>query len=243
MRLIQVRSIADQVEDLLRERIRGGEYAPGSRIPSESDLSNELGVSRATVRTVLAKLAVNGLIIRKQGDGTYVNARVQQISASLGNVWDFVCLIESNGFAPSIKFLSSETRPANSQEAQTLAIEPGDRLLSLKRLFYADDIPVIYADNVFPISLLQVPVESVDGNLHIREILQTCFKQEIAFVITNVHTARVEKEVMNMMSDRPDTLMLGLDVSFYGKDSTPLAVGANYFDDNVLQLSLVQAWN
>ena len=98
MRLI-ANTLASQVEGLLRGRIREGVYAPGSRIPSETELSEELGVSRATVRTVLAKLAVNGLILRKQGDGTYINARVEKISAHLGNVWDFFCLIESNGFS------------------------------------------------------------------------------------------------------------------------------------------------
>src|SRR5512134_362048 len=98
MPLIQSKSIADQVEEILRERIRDATYLSGSRIPSESDLAEELGVSRATIRTVLAKLAVNGLILRKQGDGTYVNARAKEVSAHLGNLWDFVYLIESNGF-------------------------------------------------------------------------------------------------------------------------------------------------
>ena len=73
MSLIQTKSIAEQVEELLRGRIRDGTYAPGSRMPSESELSDEFGVSRATVRTVLAKLAVNGLILRKQGDGGWWN--------------------------------------------------------------------------------------------------------------------------------------------------------------------------
>jgi GntR family transcriptional regulator len=67
MGIIQTRSVADQVEEILRERIRNATYPPGSRMPSESDLSGDFGVSRATVRTVLAKLAFNGLIIRKQG--------------------------------------------------------------------------------------------------------------------------------------------------------------------------------
>jgi DNA-binding GntR family transcriptional regulator len=36
--------------------------------------------------------------------------------------------------------------------------------------------------------------------------------------------------------------MLRLKMSFYGKDSTPLVMGQSYFDDQVLHLSLVQAW-
>lgn len=67
MGIIQTKSVADQVEEILREGIRNVTYPPGSRMPSESDLSGDFGVSRVTVRIVLAKLAVNGLIICKQG--------------------------------------------------------------------------------------------------------------------------------------------------------------------------------
>ena len=70
------KSITTQVSDLLAERIRSQEYAPGSRLPSESDLALQLGVSRATVRSALARLATQGLVLRKQGNGTYVNAHL-----------------------------------------------------------------------------------------------------------------------------------------------------------------------
>ena len=242
MPLIQVKTLTDQVEDLLRVRIREGIYAPGMRIPSESELSEELGVSRATVRTVLAKLAVNGLILRKQGDGTYVNARVEKISAHLGNVWDFVCLIESNGFTPSIQFISKEVRTATDEESEMLSVELGEQLLSLRRLFLADDYPVILTHNLFPLSLLRVPPEDVDGNSHIRDILRTHFKQEIAFVITDIHATRAGEEVGTLLKISPENPMLALNVSFYSKDSVLLSLGTNFFNDKILALSLVQAW-
>src|SRR5207244_11235914 len=42
-----------QIHHLLRHRIATGEYAPGSKIPSESELCRELAVSRVTVREAL----------------------------------------------------------------------------------------------------------------------------------------------------------------------------------------------
>ncbi|MCL4823942.1 MAG: winged helix-turn-helix domain-containing protein, partial [Anaerolineales bacterium] len=65
MHILQSKTVADQVDEILLERLREGLYPAGSRMPSEIELSDELGVSRATVRTALAKLAINGLIIRK----------------------------------------------------------------------------------------------------------------------------------------------------------------------------------
>jgi len=241
MRLI-ANTLANQVEDILRGRIREGTYAPGSRIPSETELSDELGVSRATIRTVLAKLAVNGLILRKQGDGTYVNARVEEISAHLGNVWDFFCLIESNGYSPSIHFISKEIRPATEDESRLLSIDMGERVLSLQRLFYADKIPVILTHNIFPFSLLRTHDNELEGSLHIREILRRSFQQEISFVITEIHAVQAGDYVGKLLNVSPQKLMLALEVSFYNQDSVLLSMGTNYFDDSVLRLSLVQAW-
>lgn len=243
MSIIQTKSVADQVEEILRQRIQNAVYLPGSRIPSESELSDQLGVSRATVRTVLAKLAVNGLILRKQGDGTYVNARVREVSAHAGNLWDLVRLIENNEYTPSIQPLSIAQRPAAEKEAQSLALEPGEALLSFKRLFLADGRPVILANNVVPLSFFRVPPEQIDGHLHFREILKTYCHQEIGFVITDIRSARADEEVRPFLGMDPGRTVLELHMAFYSRANQPLALGLNYFDDVTLRLSLVQTWN
>ena len=243
MSLIQTRSIAEQVEELLRGRIRDGSYAPGSRMPSESELSEEFGVSRATVRTVLAKLAVNGLILRKQGDGTYVNVRVQELGAHLGNLWEFARIIETNGYKPTIKSLSIEKKAATEKEAIALALEPGDGLLSMTRLFYADERPVILANNVIPANFLRMPIDQIDGHLNIREILKLYCHQNIAFAITDIRSVLVEETVHSMLGKELGDPVLTLRVTLYSKQNVPLTLGGNYFDDEVLRLSLAQAWS
>jgi GntR family transcriptional regulator len=243
MRLIQPRSIADQVEQILRERIRDATYSSGNRIPSESELAEEFGVSRATVRTVLAKLAVNGLILRKQGDGTYINARAQEVSAHLVNLWDFVYLIESNGFKPSIQSLSIGLRAATEKEAVALAVEPGDKLLAMRRLFYADEKPVILANNVIPASFLQEPAKQIDSQMPIRMILQKYCRKDIAFAITDIRSAMVGEEMKAILGMDLNKTILELQLAFYSKNNLPIALGINYFDDSVLRLSLVQAWS
>ncbi|MEW6403151.1 MAG: GntR family transcriptional regulator [Chloroflexota bacterium] len=243
MRITPSKSVADQVDEILRERIRDATYSPGSRIPSESELAEEFGVSRATVRTVLAKLAANGLILRKQGNGTYVNARVQEVSSHLGNLWDFVYLIESNGFKPSIQPLSMEHRAATPKEAASLAIETGDALLAMKRLFYADDRPVILANNVVPASFLRESLDRIDGHLPIREILHRYCRTEIAFAITDIRSMLAGEDVKAALGDELNETILELQLAFYSKENLPLALGTNYFNDSILRLCLVQAWN
>ncbi|MDX1377399.1 MAG: GntR family transcriptional regulator [Anaerolineales bacterium] len=241
MALIQTKSIAEQVEELLRGRVREGIYAPGMRMPSEYDLSKEFGVSRATIRTVLARLAVNGLILRKQGDGTYVNARVRDISTRTGNVWEFARVIECNGYKPKIETVSIEKTVADEREADALAIAQGTDLLALSRLFYADDQSVILAKNVIPLSFVCEPIDQIDGQLNIQEIIRRYCSQSIAFAITDIRSTLVSEEI-NLDKDTGQPL-IELQVCFYSKQNIPLALGLNYFNDEILRLSLVQAWN
>src|SRR3954454_8343357 len=64
----------DQVIDQLRDQITSGRWPVGSRIPTEPELVEQLGVARNTVREAVRALAHNGLLDIRQGSGTYVLA-------------------------------------------------------------------------------------------------------------------------------------------------------------------------
>ena len=63
---------AQRVYSALQERIRSGECPAGSKLPSHTALAAEFGVAPLTMRQVLAQLEDEGLVIRQQGRGTFV---------------------------------------------------------------------------------------------------------------------------------------------------------------------------
>ncbi|MFJ6698401.1 FadR/GntR family transcriptional regulator [Streptomyces sp. NPDC091272] len=67
-------ALSDQVITALRNQITSGEWPVGSRIPTEPELVEQLGVARNTVREAVRALAHNGLLDIRQGSGTYVLA-------------------------------------------------------------------------------------------------------------------------------------------------------------------------
>ncbi|MFB7273357.1 FadR/GntR family transcriptional regulator [Streptomyces sp. NPDC056244] len=67
-------ALSDQVITELRSQITSGEWPVGSRIPTEPELVEQLGVARNTVREAVRVLAHNGLLDIRQGSGTYVIA-------------------------------------------------------------------------------------------------------------------------------------------------------------------------
>lgn len=68
-------SLADATADQLERRIADGEWAVGSRLPTEPELMAELGVGRSTVREAVRTLSRVGLVQVRQGDGTFVTGR------------------------------------------------------------------------------------------------------------------------------------------------------------------------
>ena len=65
----------EQVSEWLRERIRSGEWKDGDKLLSEHELARRFGISRQTVRQAVGTLVNEGLLLRRQGSGTYVAGR------------------------------------------------------------------------------------------------------------------------------------------------------------------------
>lgn len=65
-------NIGSKVFEQLREQIISGEWGPGTKIPSENELAQQLDVSRITVRQALQKLTALGLVETRPGEGSYV---------------------------------------------------------------------------------------------------------------------------------------------------------------------------
>ncbi|XBH22837.1 FCD domain-containing protein [Jonesiaceae bacterium BS-20] len=66
--------LAEQVAELLLNRIRSGEWPLGSKLPGENSLGPQLGVGRSTVREAIRHLAAQGVLTTRQGAGVFVTA-------------------------------------------------------------------------------------------------------------------------------------------------------------------------
>jgi ABC-type glycerol-3-phosphate transport system substrate-binding protein len=65
--------IYHQLKEIIKAKIERGEFEPGSRIPTEYELCNRYGISRTPVRQALTELVNEGLLLRLQGRGTFIN--------------------------------------------------------------------------------------------------------------------------------------------------------------------------
>jgi GntR family transcriptional regulator len=118
-----------QVLDLIQQ------LGVGTAIPSERQLSADLGVSRLTVRAALDELAREGYLVRRRGSGTYVQH--PKISQEL-TITSFSEDMRRRGMVPGSRTLSMTTALAGARLGRFLQLSPSEPILVIKRLRLAD---------------------------------------------------------------------------------------------------------
>jgi GntR family transcriptional regulator len=107
----------------------------GEAIPSERQLSGELGVSRLTVRAALDDLVREGFLERRHGAGTFVSE--PKIAQEL-TMTSFTEDMQRRGMAPSSKTMELKTVAAGARLGRLLHVSPSERIVVVTRLRYAD---------------------------------------------------------------------------------------------------------
>jgi GntR family transcriptional regulator len=235
--------ITQQVVLILEKRIRGGQYEPGDRLPSESEFAKELGVSRATLRTALAKLETAGLILRKHGNGTYVAQLAVPHNGLPGALWQFDHQIKLSGREPIITVPASKIRPASEREHTRLQLEEGADVLSVLRLFCADNTPVILSMCVFPTTLFTVPLDEVDFSLGIQDILSQHSDQAVAYTNANIAAVAADEPAQSQLGVPAGAPLLHLrEVFFNRRDELSIMLSDSYLHTDELDLQQVRPW-
>jgi GntR family transcriptional regulator len=123
------RETRDRVLDLIEG------LGVGEAIPSERQLSAELGVSRLTLRAALDELAREGYVVRRRGSGTFVGE--PKIAQEL-TMTSFTEDMRRRGMEPGSRTLSLEIVPAGARLGRFLHVSPSEPIVVAKRLRLAD---------------------------------------------------------------------------------------------------------
>jgi GntR family transcriptional regulator len=146
----QYRPLYRQVYDMLVKRFAAGDWGPAQALPSEQALAAELGVSQGTVRKALDALAMEKLIERRQGKGTYVAEHTQESS-----LFRFFRLIRQDGerAVPTTAESAVKRREGKAAELERLALRDGAHVVEINRTRLVDGAPVLLERIVVPSSL------------------------------------------------------------------------------------------
>jgi len=238
----KVASVRFQLEQILRNRIEQGVNATDSRLPAEGRLAEELGVSRPTIRTMLTKLEAEGLITRKQGDGTYINKHVFSVDATPKSYWNFASLIEESGRTVQVRVLSTEKRYPNRQEVVIYNLPAREKVLVNTTLFLADGRPVTHSTGLLPLAYLVVEQDEYDFNQPINVFLKEYCHQKISYSVSDISAALAPKPVSEQLKLAPKTPVLKFVDTFFNARNEVLVHGVSYFCDELIRMRVAHSW-
>src|SRR6186713_1084325 len=128
-----------QLQRALREAIDKRLLAPDDALPAERDLAIEFDVSRITVRKAIDGLVGEGLLVRRQGSGTFVRARVEK---NFSKLTSFSEDMRARGRNPRSVWLKRAAGTVTPEESLTLRLSPGTPVYRFHRIRFADDAPM-----------------------------------------------------------------------------------------------------
>lgn len=192
-----------QLANALQDFITLKKLGPGDVLPSETVLATENQLSRATVIKAFDTLIDRGVVTRRQGKGTFVNARPME--RQLPELTSFSEHVHGLGLAPGSTLLSFEPIPANSVERPVSAFDSEEALVLVERLRTVDGEPVGIHRTIVP--------ADVAGRIGLteRNAASPDFSFYRALRRNGVYLSTGEETLRSINADARDADLLGVD--------------------------------
>ncbi len=141
-----------QLEQIIKSKIMIGELLPGEQIPTEKELARTYQVSSITARQAVLNLVQEGLLLRKQGKGTFVQEGVTNVKNIMtlhvrGDIKDVV----PEGLASQkVEVLSMDLMNSPKRIAKVLSISEGQEVMQIRRRRSDNGVVLSYIKNYLP---------------------------------------------------------------------------------------------
>jgi GntR family transcriptional regulator len=226
-----------QLQRLIQDAVRSGRLRADEALPSERDLSKQLGISRVTVRKALAGLVEKGMLVQRWGSGTFIAPAVQ-VEQPLSRLSSFTDDMIGRGLQPGAVFLGRAIGPATPKESMALGLSPGEAVTRIDRLRTADQVPMALEHAVVPNRLVPDP-EAVQGSLY-AVLIGRGFAPRRA--LQRLHAVLLNAEQARLLQVPSGTAALYIERRSFDENGTAVEFTSSYYRgdayDFVAELSL-----
>lgn len=220
-------TIAERVSRELNASINHGVYPPGTRLPGERQLAEELHVSRSTIRTALEALEHDGRLARSAQRGWFVPSPT--VGEPPSTLQSFTEMARLRGRTPTSQVLEKSVRSASIDEAERLGIAPGADVLSVIRLRGMDATPICVDRNIIPLSLAEPLLDADLTNTSLYETLKTRCAVDIYRSAYSVQADVATTDIAGLLRIAPSSpVLIGREVA-YDQDGAPVLLGFNTY--------------
>ncbi len=146
----------NQTTRTLQERLAEiiAQTPPGEKLPAEPKLAKTLGVSRSSLREAMRTFEVRGVLLRKQGAGTYVMLPAEVIESGMEVLESIETQARRMGLAVSMGALHIQHRLPTEKECLALDAPAEQPVVVVERSMLLRERPIAYLVDVLPENVL-----------------------------------------------------------------------------------------
>ena len=222
----------------LETSIRNGVYKPGDKIMTEAEMAKEYGVSLITVRKAVGSLMEKGLVVRKQGKGTFVTK--PKYSRNMKKLQSFTEMCEQMGVKPGAQVLENRLIMADKKVADRLGIEPGSNVVYIFRLRLADGEPVQVEKSYFPLKYAFLLEEDLN-NGSMFECLKEKAGAKVASSEKMIELCRATAEEAALMDVKKGDYLLFVKSTAYDENGEPMYAGIQLINGDRFSLYVYES--
>lgn len=225
-----------KVIEKLKADIENGIYQEGAKLPSEFELSKQLGISRATLREALRILEDENVVIRKHGVGTFVRTRAL-FSSGIEELFSVTDMIERAGKKASTVFVSSVVIPAAEDLKNNFNLTDTDEINVVERVRTADGEPVVYCIDHIPTTYLPAAQHNY---LSMLDMLEKEAGKRIMYAVTNIEPLGFHERISEILECPEEAALLVLKQMHYDQNDDPVLYSCNYFRADKFNFTVVR---
>src|SRR6201987_5119867 len=222
-----------RVEAVLASEIADGALKVGDQLPTEDHLIARFEVSRITVRRAIQNLVSRGLVEIRRGKGTFVAAPM--ITQDLKQLSGFVEDMHAHGRRPTARVISKEIVKANATVARQLPLTRGERVVSIRRVRLADDVPLSFDETYLP---LEIGKKIIPNNLKVEPIFSLLErKYDIPLIEAEykLDAMAAEDEFAKALKVKPRSPIFRIERTSYSKGSRPVDYEKLHYRGDLVQ--------
>jgi GntR family transcriptional regulator len=237
--MLLMRRLSFSVRDELAGRITSGAIPPGSRLPPEPQLAEDLGVSRATLREALRSLEEDGFVTRRRGAGTFAAHR-PRLRNNLDVNFGVTEAIRASGMEPGTVDATVAITAATAQEASALDIAVGAPVVTVERVRTADERRVVFSRDVIGQALVGEDALARLGNGSVYDLLETTTKTAIQHGVVTIEPIAADRQMARKLKIPTGSLLLYLRQIDYDRSGDPVLLSHEYHLGDAFEFSVVR---
>ncbi|MDR3602837.1 MAG: GntR family transcriptional regulator [Desulfosporosinus sp.] len=217
----------------IQSRISSGILKPDEKLPSEPALAKEYNVSRPTLREALKMLQKEGVLISKNGVGTYVNRRSSVIENPLSKLQSLGKMIKNAGYKESETAITIYRKKADADWTAKLCTT--EDMIVMERIRTADGQKVAFYYNIIPASIVGNSLNE-DFSGAIFDFFINRLGIKITYAITEICAVDPANELDRLaIKHLGSEVLLLKQLHFDGKDR-PIFYSLDYLMNSVFKL-------